>query len=83
MFLDLPVLSDLQIIRDHRQVLIDENLRRHNLKHRSFDYRAGEQILIRALNPKKLGVRTEGPFSIIQVHVNGTITIQRMPHVLE
>eukprot|EP00957_Ditylum_brightwellii_P136318 10396114-Ditylum_brightwellii.AAC.1 len=32
--LDLPVIADLVAVRDRRQILIDENLRRHNLKQR-------------------------------------------------
>jgi len=49
------------------------------MKHHTFDYQIGQQVL--ALNPKeqpgKLEPRvTEGPFTILQVHVNGTVTIQ-------
>lgn len=32
MFLDLPVVADLLLIQERRQILIDENLRRQNLK---------------------------------------------------
>jgi len=50
------------------------------MKHRTFDYQVGQQVLV--LNskeqPGKLEPQTtEGPFTILQVHVNGTVTIKR------
>jgi len=86
MLLNIPLIADLALIRDHRQILIDENLHQQNLKRHNFDYQVGQQVLI--LNPKlqpgKLEPRaTEGPFLIIQVHVNGTVTIQRDEYTTE
>jgi hypothetical protein len=66
--------------------MIDENLRRQNLKRRSFDYQVGQQVLIlnSDIYPAKLDpTSVEGPFSIIQVHTNGTVTIQRSAVVTE
>jgi hypothetical protein len=84
MFLDIPLIADLATIRQQRQVLIDENLCRQNLKRRSFEYQVGQQVLVlnSAIHPAKLDpTSTEGPFLIIQVHTNGTVTIQRSEHV--
>ena len=83
MFLDLPILGDLLTIQRKRQILIDENLRRQNTKRRSFDYVVGGRILIKTITPHKLQPRAIGPFSILQVHANGTLTIQRAPHIME
>jgi transposase InsO family protein len=86
MFLDIPLLADLETIRNKRQVLIDENLRRQNLKRRSFDYQVGQQVLIlnSDIHPAKLDpTSVEGPFPIVQVHTNGTVTIQRSAVVTE
>jgi hypothetical protein len=83
MFLDVPLIANLQTIRDRRQVLIDENLRRQNLKRRSFDYVAGQSVMVKVPNPGKLDQRATGPFLIHQVHANGTLTIQRNLHVRE
>lgn len=83
MFHDLPLIADLVAIRQRRQVIIDDNLRRQNLKRRFFDYTIGQQVMIKKWNPDKLGERTVGPFNITQVHVNGNVTIQRAPHVFE
>ena len=53
------------------------------MRHRTFDYQPGDQILILANNPTTLQDRGIGPFSIIQFHTNGTITFQRTPHIVE
>ena len=34
-------------------------------------------------DPTKLGKRTEGPYNIEQVHVNGTVSMRLRPGVLE
>jgi putative transposase len=83
MFLNIPLIANLQTIQDRRQILIDENLRRQNLKRRTFDYIIGQEVLIKVPNPRKLDDKAEGPYSITQVHVNGTITIRRTAHVTE
>jgi transposase InsO family protein len=83
MFLNVPFLADLQAICERRQLLIDENLRRQNARRRHYDYRIGEQVYVKAINPSKLAPRSHGPYPITRVHANGTITIQRTPHVQE
>ena len=83
MFLDIPLTANLQQIRDNRQRLIDENLRRENLKRRTYDYQAGQEVLLLVPDPDKLEPRAIGPFTIHQVHTNGTVSILRNPHVLE
>ena len=83
MFLNIPLIANLQTIQDKRQVLIDENLRRQNLKRRSFDYAINQEVLIKVPKPRKLDDKAEGPYTITQVHVNGTITLRRSEHVTE
>jgi hypothetical protein len=58
--------------REHH---VNENLQRANRKQRQFDYTLGQQVLMTVHNPTKLGVRTEGPYTIECVHVNGNLTI--------
>eukprot|EP00957_Ditylum_brightwellii_P203516 15334982-Ditylum_brightwellii.AAC.1 len=43
MLIDLPIIADLLAIQQKRQVLIDENLRRQNLKRRDWNYAVGEE----------------------------------------
>ena len=83
MLLDIPLVADWLLIQQKRQVLIDENLRRQNMKRRSFDYVVGGRVLVKRTTPSKLGLRYYGPFVITQVHTNGTITIRRKPTVFE
>jgi hypothetical protein len=83
MFVDVPLIGDLLTIQQHRQHIIDENLRRQNQRRREYHYRLGDSVLVKAINPSKLDERAVGPFPIAQVYTNGTVDIQRNPHVTE
>jgi transposase InsO family protein len=83
MLLDLPVIVDLLLIRDKRQLLINDNLRRTNSKRREFDYHVNQEVLLKASSSKKLDIKAEGPFRITQVYTNGTVEIQLTPTVRE
>ena len=83
MFLNIPLLSDWHAITTRREHVINEKLRRMNAKRRSHDYIVGQKVLKLLVDPTKLGERTMGPYKIDRVHVNGTLTIERRPDVLE
>jgi hypothetical protein len=83
MFLDIPLLTDFQVIQERRQVTIDENLRRANSRRRHHDYQAGDECLVIQHSPNKLEARKYGPFTIEMVHIHGTVTIRRNPHTTE
>ena len=83
MFVNIPLLADLQAIRDNRQLLIDENLRRQNAKRRPFEFRVGRRVLLRAIGDSKLDPKTTGPYTITAIHTNGNVTIRKRPHVTE
>ena len=51
MILKFPLITDLQLINQHRQVIIDEYLRRANFRWRSCDYKMGDEFLILLDNP--------------------------------
>ena len=53
MFMDVPVIADLVAIRERRQLLIDENLRRQNRRRYGHHYRVGDYVHIRVYDPKK------------------------------
>ena len=65
MFLNVPLIADWQA---------NENLWRANRKHLQYDYAPGQQVLKKVHNPTELGFRTEGPYIIDRVHVNGNLT---------
>jgi hypothetical protein len=83
MLLPIPLMADYNEIRQRRQAIIDENNRKANLRRRFKDYSAGDQVLILLQPVSKLGRKTDGPYTITQVHVNGTVTIERTPGVFE
>ena len=83
MILNIPLITDLFHLHERRQITIDERLRCANLCCRTFDNKPGDQILILTNNPTTLHDHGIGPFTITQVHTNGTITFQCTPHVVE
>ena len=83
MILNIPLITDLQLIYQRRQVIIDKCLCHANFRRRSYDYKVGDEILILLDNPTTLDDRGRGPYTIIQVHANGTVTFQRTMHITE
>ena len=85
MLLPIPVIVDLQLLRNKRQVLIDENNLRENRRRRHHDYTTGDQIMILAYkhNLSALGARAKGPYTISQVHNNGTVSYMLNQHVID
>ena len=75
MFLNMPLIADLQAITRIREHHVNENLLHANRKRCEFDYAPGQQVLKKVHNPKKLGVRTEGSHTIEPIQVNGNLII--------
>ena len=80
---NIPVQVDLGRIQQLKQLRVDEDLMRANAKRHRHDYKVGERVLKRKFEYVKLEDRWEGPYEILQVHCNNTITIQRMPGASE
>jgi hypothetical protein len=75
MFLNVLLIADWQAIVRTREHHVNENLQCANMKQLLFDYALGKQVLKKVHNPTKLGVRTESPYTIECMHVNGNLTI--------
>jgi hypothetical protein len=75
MFLIVPLITDWQAIARTCEHHVNENLRRANRKQCQYDYAPGQQVLKKVHEPTKLGVRTEGPYTIERICVNGNLTI--------
>jgi hypothetical protein len=75
MFLNVPLIADWQAIARTHEHHVKENLQHPNRKQCQFDYAPGQQVLKKVHHPTKLGVRTEGPYTIECVHINGNLTI--------
>ena len=71
-------------IRQRQRKNVLYNNARENRNRISFDYQPGQFVysvnkdIKRKLNPNK-----DGPYEIVGVHTNGTLTIRRSPTVLE
>jgi hypothetical protein len=83
MFLNIPLIADWHAITQRREHLIHENLMREFQKRRGHDYSPQQLVLKKNWKPKKLGERTSGLYKIVQVRVNGTVTIQLRPGLTE
>jgi hypothetical protein len=83
MFSNVPLIADWQVIAGTHEHHVNENLRGANRKQRQYDYALGQQVLKKVHNPTKLGVRTEGPYTIKHVNVNGNLTISLCEGIIE
>ncbi len=83
MLLNIPLIADWHAITQRREHLIHEILMIENQKRRGYDYAPQQMVLKKKWKPEKLGKRTSGPYNIVQVHVNGTVTIQLRPGITE
>jgi hypothetical protein len=83
MFLNLPLIADWQAIAHTRAHHINENLRRANRKQCQFDYALGQQVLKKVHDPTKLGIRTEAPYTIECIHLNGNLAILLRERITE
>jgi transposase InsO family protein len=83
MILNIPLVADLELLRERRQQLINQRLITANAKRFSYDYRIGDEVLKIAYNPNKLDPRATGPYTVEQVHANGTLSIRLTPTVVE
>ena len=59
------------------KLLIDKNLMCMSSKHIDYNYKVGDEIMIKAYASKKLDGRLHGPYPILQLFTNGTIWVKR------
>jgi hypothetical protein len=75
MFLNVLLIADWWAIARTHEHHVNENLQRANRKQHQFDCAPEQQVLKKVHNPTKLGVRTEGPYTIEHIHAKGNLTI--------
>lgn len=83
MLLPIPIITDLNLIRARRQAMIDQANLRENQRRRSHDYIVGDQFLIKTFKPSALQERWYGPYTITQVHSNGTVSYMLNEFVID
>ena len=64
-------------------MLIDKRLVAANQRRISHDYQPGDEVLKLTYKPGKLETRATGPYEVISVHTNGTLTIRLSPATIE
>jgi hypothetical protein len=79
MIWDIAHVADWQYIKQRKQLLINKNNINENKKRIDYDYAVGESIMKIKAGTLKMEQPREGPFPILRVHSNGTITIQKGP----
>jgi transposase InsO family protein len=78
MFLNIPLVADILTLTQHRQALIDKRLIRANRSRIKHEFKIGQQVFYTIPNrDHKLDLVKTGPFPILQVHTNNTVTIKR------
>ena len=78
MLFDIPYIADWTAIGQRRQISVDKDNARENARRIDFDYAVGHKVMIRKDGHiRKAEDKYLGPFTITQVHTNGTIRIQR------
>ena len=77
------MIADWHAITQKREHLIHENLIQENQKRRCCDYVPGQRVLKKHWKLGKQDARTSGPYRVLQIHVNGTVTIELRPGVSE
>jgi hypothetical protein len=83
MVMNIPLITDLTLIQNNRQRLIDERAISSNARCHSYDYQPGQEVLKLVYQPDKLEPHAQGPYDMIAVHTNVTLTIQLNAHTTE
>ena len=81
MLMNLPLIADLDAIRDRRQQRIDGNLIKSNNKRVDYNYQVGEMVKVKVWDPAKMEARFKGPYQIMQTLTNGTVKLQTGPGI--
>ena len=64
MLMDVPFVSNLLLLHNNRQALVDYNLRRENQRRKTFNYQVGQSVFELYPSPNKLITRAHGPYRI-------------------
>ena len=79
MHLNIPIVADILAISENRQLQVNARVMRENRRRTQHDYQVGEQVYVENHHTAadKLKMAWKGPFPILRVHTNNTVTIQR------
>ncbi len=84
MLINVLLIVEWQTITCNREALVNNALLKNNQRCIYYDYYVGQHALQYDNTIKgKLAIKTSGPFEIVRVHVNSTITIRLRASVTE
>ena len=66
--LNIKHVSDLEHIRQHKQLQINHNNRRENMRRNNHQYKVGDKILVKHKEKSKHELEFMGPFPITQIN---------------
>ena len=76
--MNIPLIVDMQFLKDKRQVLIDEKLMQADRSQISYDYQPIGEVLVLVYKSDKIDPSAIDPFRILRVHVNEMVAIRQM-----
>ena len=79
MLFDIPFIADQTKVGDYRQRQTDHNAARENMKCIDWDYTIGDKVLEDGILRKGESKYLKDPWTVTQVHTNGTIRFNEDP----
>ena len=78
MIFNLATVVDWRVVSARKQTQVDRDNLRENAKRISYDYAVGDRVFVKNKGvQRKLDPIKHGPYTITEVHTNGTVRIQR------
>ena len=77
MILNVQHIANWEYIKQRKQTLIEKNNIAENSKRHPYTYKEGDKVLLKRGTENKYESPYEGPYSILKIHDNGTVKLQR------
>ena len=75
--LNINHVSNWKHIRQRKQLQINHNNKRENMRRNNHQYKVGDKILVKRKKNSKHELEFMGPFPITQMNDNGTVSFQK------
>ena len=76
--LNIKNVSDWEHIQQHKQLRINHNNKRENMRQNNHQYKVGDKILVKHKKNSNHELEFMGPFPIMQINDNGTVLFQKV-----
>ena len=75
--LNIKHVAKWEHIRQRKQLRINHNNKRENMRRNNHQYKVGEKILVKRTKNSKYELKFMGPFPITKINDNGTVRFQK------